>query len=201
MLIGSLSDKAGAAEIKAQSSLDKAGIAENKSDMAVEKSNTAKTAAEEAQEKIGAVVKRTDEIKKLVDWRTLTLDQEIRIRNDIMPFKGQEVVLVTYKDDEECLYLYLTLAEITVSAGWITHPTNGTLAFMSEFGVTLRLSPSANESAKRAAERLRSSLKHDGIDCEVTFDPNIGPSSAIQIRVGKRPRMKWKLRLPMPTSP
>jgi hypothetical protein len=180
-----------------------AGDAKASAKTAHDEADAVSVAADKAREKVDAVAKRTDEIKRLVDWRTLTFDQEIRIRDDLMPFKGQEFTLETYQDDEECVNLYWTLDEVALSAGWKNLkpiPTMG-LVLLAEFGVRLRLSPSANEFARHAAERLRSSLKHEGIDSEVTFDPNAAHSNAIQIRVGKRKRMKWEPRLLIPVSP
>jgi hypothetical protein len=64
MLIGSLSEKASAAETKSQSALAKAGIAENKADEAFDKSNLAKDAADKAQRKADAVGKQADKLNR-----------------------------------------------------------------------------------------------------------------------------------------
>jgi hypothetical protein len=50
-LIGSLGDKAGAAEVKAQSALDKSSLAEHKAEVATTTASTAETAARKAQDK------------------------------------------------------------------------------------------------------------------------------------------------------
>jgi hypothetical protein len=69
MLIGSLSEKAGAAETKAQSAFDKSALAESKAGNAstlagdaLTDSKAAKDVAGEAQEKVGTVAKQADDL-------------------------------------------------------------------------------------------------------------------------------------------
>jgi hypothetical protein len=59
-IVGSLSDKAGQAEMKAQSALDESSLAETKADVAATTASSAETVAGKAQQNAGAVAKQAD---------------------------------------------------------------------------------------------------------------------------------------------
>jgi hypothetical protein len=155
----------------------------------------AATLARTAHNEADAVKKETDEenkallrIKKLVEWRTLTQKQKQQIKDGVLPFARQEFSVATYTEDPECVNLLGEIFGVVTSAQWKFIPTGpGTLGFLLETGVTLRLSPSANEAAMKAAEKLKSLLNEKGIVTSLLRDAKAAPNSTIQIRVGKKP--------------
>jgi hypothetical protein len=172
--IAALNKEAGEARKEASAADERAARAE---------SETARLNKLAEEERLARV-----KIEERIAWRTLTQEQQHRIRNELMPFSGQEFSLATYRDDQECMGLYNTLNSIAVAAGWkYPNPTWGTLLGILEQGITLRLSPSANEITKHAANALATALKHEGMATTIVFDPPAAPVNSIQIRVGKKP--------------
>lgn len=118
MLIGSLSDKAGAADTNAQSALQKSSIAENKA-------SDAGAAAGEAQHKADAVTKQADELMQKLNEadQSLVMTQFLisarQLQNidsligQLKQFKGQSVTVRSYIVDAEgyflCKAIYFTV--------------------------------------------------------------------------------------------
>ena len=114
MLIGSLSEKAGEAEIKAQSAFDKYALAENKAGNAntvagdaLADSKTAKDRAANAQEKVKAVAERAEGIdSELAQAEYLMSARSLENRDALAAklkerFKGRDIVLGSYGGDAE----------------------------------------------------------------------------------------------------
>jgi hypothetical protein len=107
MLIGSLSEKASAAEVKARSASEKSALAESKAGEALTDSKAAKDAAGKAQENVGAVDKRAGEIdaqlgmtQSLLSARTIQNRDELADKIKLQ-FKGRNVVTRSYIGDQE----------------------------------------------------------------------------------------------------
>lgn len=128
MLIGSLSDKARAAETKAQSAFDKSALAEDKAGNAstvagdaLTDSKTAKDAAGKAQEKVDAVARRAEEIDAgLAQTQFLISARHVEniktLTEQLRQFKGQTVVLASYNADSEEYGICFVLKSITHDA-------------------------------------------------------------------------------------
>jgi hypothetical protein len=108
MLIGSLSDKAGAADTKAQSAIDKSSLAENKASVAAVTASNAGIAAGKAQEKVDAVAKRAEEVDRGLAQTQFLLSARSVQNRDVLAdkvkqqFKGRDVVLRSYIGDHCC---------------------------------------------------------------------------------------------------
>jgi len=121
MLIGSLSDKAAAADTKAQSALEKSSLAESRA-------RDAGTAAGEAQQKADTVAKQAEELmRKLHEAEAnLSITQFLvsaryvqnpdSLTEQLKQFKGLAVILRSYAGDAEGWGLCTTLLSITRSA-------------------------------------------------------------------------------------
>jgi hypothetical protein len=105
-LIGSLSDEAQKADVKAQSALDKSNTADTKAGEALSKSMAATDAAGKAHEKVAATAKRAEEIdadlaltQYLMSARSITdLDSMV---GGLKQYKGQRLIVDSYANDAE----------------------------------------------------------------------------------------------------
>jgi hypothetical protein len=125
ILIGSLSEKARAADLKAQSAVDKSALAENEAGEALTESKAAKDAAGKAQENVGAVTKRAEEIDAgLAQTQWLMSARSVQDRDELadklkQKFKGREVTLRSYTGDHEGWGLCMQLWYVAKSAEMI----------------------------------------------------------------------------------
>jgi hypothetical protein len=168
MLIGSLSEKAGAADIKAQSALDKAGLAENKAGAALGKSKAAEEAVGKAQEKADAVAKEATRLRAQLikqDLRAHLLQGNKRrgaFVKHIKGFSGQTFdIRYCPNPDNEILFLSMQLMA-TISAGkWQPKEIGKSLGCGT--GIVIFLDPRASKSTESAAAALQIALFEAGL--------------------------------------
>lgn len=115
-LIGSLSDKAEAADSKAQSAVDKSSLAEKKADAAEKQADSLTSRMEEASRKLSKL-----EEGLLIQgprWRLLK-NGETAFIQALKPFAPQKVtVMACLKDDTEQFALEQVLLDLFRKAGW-----------------------------------------------------------------------------------
>jgi hypothetical protein len=134
MLIGSLSDEAGAAETKARSAIDKSSLAERKADAAVASASSATTSADNAgiaagtaQKKVEAVAKRAEDIDFSLGMTQYAMSERYvtdqkSLVSQLRQFKGQPVYIASYETGEgyffcDALSFFAGSAEMNVTNG------------------------------------------------------------------------------------
>jgi len=192
MLIGSLSEKASAAETKAQSAFDKSVLAESNAGNAsviagdaLTDSKTAKDTAGKAQEKAdGAAEQADDLLKKYVDAENKLLKLQFLVVprehllmgagrgcafvKAVQPFAGQKIEIRTdpsrIPDPRDVEEMRLFVITIEFLLGQVSEWSISEAKGYNGWGVTLGVRRNSSPETRRAADTLASAFA----DCGVT---------------------------------
>lgn len=164
LLVGSLADKAAAADTKAQAALTKSSLAGQKADEATAaatdalgKSAVAQDAASGARKEVNAVAKRALEIDSdLAQTQMAISARGVRNPNNLVEqlrqFKGQAVNVTSYVGDDESWALCTVLAVAAGSAGMNPVDLCGTAPLTVPMANTVAISgPDIDETLKLGA--------------------------------------------------
>jgi hypothetical protein len=195
-LIGSLADKAEAADREARTALQNSSTAETEASTAKTDASSALTIASGARqeaatfkEEIKAAKKAAaDANQKLAD-RKLTVAQQKTITDKLTQFAGQQYTVTAYWDSKESLNLANNIHFSLKAANW-TYDDEGSKSMMlgGMIGIFVACHPEADENTKRATEALVSALQAEGLDVITRTPPtkNNPKNNKIWITVGSK---------------
>jgi hypothetical protein len=127
----------------------------------------------------------TQKIKQRMADRSLTGEQEERIKQTLKDFSGQQFQMITYPKCDECSHLFMTIYHIMTDAGWVREgpPVGIPIGAMSS--VIINVSDNANDRTKAAGRALAAALNADGI--VATFGNETGDVAIVDIMIGLKP--------------
>jgi hypothetical protein len=140
----------------------------------------------QANERAANAERETARLTQRLADRSLSDAQVRAMTLRLLPFSGQEVVVVTYDSKETVGLANKLIAAITL-AGWKYIPQNGVM-IGGISGVLVFYHPKADAKAVEAANTLVSALNERGIEAAIRLEnPNNPISNRLEMSVGTKP--------------
>jgi hypothetical protein len=164
-IVGSLSDKAGQAETKAQSALDESSLAETEADVAATTASSAETVAGKAQLNAGAVAKQADELNHellttktqlaTVDAKRAELEKSL---NDLAVCNAPRVITRWFLGPEPATGTITVPGSVTVMGTGSVTPKTYADALVPMAGQVVFIEVVPDAEARRAAINIAQTL-------------------------------------------